>query len=68
MKTAEEYLRKAGNGIISKSVCIEAINIARKEAIEECARRATATADYGRFTGDAQVNQYSILSIINELK
>lgn len=64
MKTAEEYLRKAGNGIISKSVCIEAINIARKEAIQECAKRAFANND-GPSTS---VNQDSILNIIKELK
>lgn len=41
-----------------------------EEAIKECAIRSTATADYyrGRFTGDAIVNQDSILNIIKELK
>lgn len=81
MKTAEEILEDyphvtgTTEGLnsmltIKRGFLFTLINEARKEVIEECAKRATAKADYyrGRFTGDAIVDRDSILNIIKELK
>lgn len=73
MKTAEETLRNAitesglyfdnnGNRLVLVSKSIAAINEARKEAIEECAKIV------GSFPGNGPVDNKSILLLLKELK
>jgi uncharacterized protein YdbL (DUF1318 family) len=60
MKTAKEHLNDFGLSENCEDNIIEIINAARKEAIEECAKRAHA------YRGD--VDKQSILKLIDELK
>jgi len=85
MRTAEEYLIKEFESdesslqtaiILNSDVTklVSAINEARKETIEECAKKATVFHDkYAMINGKKNVsmcavNKQSILSLINELK
>lgn len=73
MRTAEEILMKYGTlqrlCQRSKWNIQDAINEARKEAIEECAKRAKTKLDFGhKSIESAYVDKQSILSLINELK
>jgi hypothetical protein len=52
---------------IERSEVLEIINIARKEAIEECAREATSEPG-GNWESYGPVDKESILSLIKELK
>lgn len=90
MRTAEEILEqyrlydepisdieieRGGHCFVTEDI-IKAINEARKEAIEECAEKATVKYDtdpaqYGTIAiggGIIRVNKQSILSLIDELK
>lgn len=63
MRKAESYLPLTGAlgelaGIVWRDEALKAINEARKEAIEECAKKFTSS----------EHNRESILSLIKELK
>lgn len=79
MRTAAQIIEKIApysqtfeggdNNLYLEVNVISLINIARKEAIEECAKRAKATMVRQPFVGMLpEVNQQSILSLIDELK
>lgn len=73
MRTAEKIFQEdfghyASYQDIDKEDVIKVINEARKEVIEECAKRAKSEwIRYGSRMGHA-VDRQSILSLINELK
>lgn len=82
MRTAEEILSKHSKNyfkwdenektldklVVNGFEVINAINDARKEAIEECADRAKATSWNDQDGLHQEVDEQSILSLINELK
>lgn len=74
MKSAEEILNAnyyhRSDPEIDFDGLIGIINSARIDVINECAQRATADTEWhrGRFTGNAYVNEQSILNLINEVR